>query len=156
DDTTRPSVHPALTSRWVLTATSEPSRPRRRAHRRRRRKISTLAGPPCTSLELRPAPTLERHRVRYPSHPIVEVSVAPTLQQPGPRSMSPSMRGGPATPPNNASRRRPAGPTNADPRQEGQTFFHPKNCHNRSTVSKVGLTTLVPRADPTVCCRVLH
>src|SRR6266540_5087594 len=108
-------------------------RPRRQAapgvvaHFLHRRKTLALAGPPSRSLELSPTPTLERHRGRHPPGPFVEVSVVPTLQHPGPKSMSPSMRGGPATPSNNASRRRPAGPMNADPRQDVQTVFHPKN-----------------------------
>src|ERR1700757_4065349 len=62
--------------------------PRRQAapgvvvHYVHRRKTSTEAGPPCASLELRPAPTLRRHRGRHPPGPFVEVSVAPTLMQP--------------------------------------------------------------------------
>ena len=59
-------------------------------------------------------------------------------------------------PSSNASRRRPAGPMNADPRQDVQTVFHPRNFRHRSTASKSGCTTAVLGADPTVCCRVLH
>jgi len=138
-------------------------RPRRQAapgvvaHCLHRRKTSTLAGPPCASLELRPAPTLERHRGRPPPGPSVERGRwRRPFSTPARRSMSPSMRGGPATPSNNASRRRPAGPTNAAPRQEVQTVFHPRNFQHRSIASKVEFTTVIPRADPTVCCRVLH
>jgi len=156
DDTTRPNPRPAFTLCWLLTRPRRQAVPGVVAHFLHRRKTSPLAGPPPRSLEPSPTPTLERHRGRHPPGPFVEVSVAPTLQHPGPKSMSPSMRGGPATPSNNASRRRPAGPMNADPRQDVQTVFHPKNFRNRSTVSKSGCTTAVPGADPTVCCRVLH
>ena len=69
---------------------------------------------------------------------------------------TPLILGGPATPPNKAPRRRPAGPMNAEPRQKGHTVFHPKNFKNRPTVPKIGFIAAVPGADPTVCCRVLH
>ncbi len=119
-------------------------------------KIATLAGPPTDQCDSGPAPNAQAPPRSTPTRSLRrDVGGADPSAPVFERHAAIDERRA-SHPPNNASRRRPAGPMNADPRQEDQTVLHPKNFQSRSTASKIGLSTVAPRASPTVCCRVPH
>ncbi len=135
DDTTPPRLQPASIPCWLLTATSMPSRPRRRASLHLPQPTTPLLAGPLV-LSLRPRPLNATAQPPTPAQPPLarargEAAAPPPARARSARSPGPRERASPT--PNNASRRRPAGPTLRDGKRDDETIVSPKQSSQRST-----------------------